>query len=68
MEKSGPKIMRGALMSGCGMWAPILPGASESKNAERSTGVLSDSCLSGSPTLGTDFSNQAAKAKTLKSV
>ena len=49
MEKNGPKLMRGAMMTGCGMWAPIIPPVSESKTSEGHQGVASDTRLIDTP-------------------
>jgi hypothetical protein len=68
MDKNGPKMMRGAMMSGCGMWAPIIPPASESKSVEGPRGVALDSRLCSTPIPITISSSQTAKAKTFKSV
>ena len=61
MEKNDSKIMRGAMMTGCGMWAPILPAVGESKTSEGPQATVSDSLLSGTPTPITISSGSAAK-------
>ena len=69
MEKSGPKILRGALMSGCTMWAPIFPTVNESGTDESSPGVALDSPLSATQEESIAiFFGPMARAETLKAV
>ena len=68
MEKSGPRILRGALMSGCAMWAPIFPTVNESGTDESSPGVALDSPLSATQESIAIFFGPMARAETLKAV
>ena len=66
MDKKGPAALYGARMSGCAMWAPILPSVNESKTDDRSHGVAQDSRLRTTPVSMAVSSVQAAKPGTLK--
>lgn len=68
MDKSGPKMLRGALMSGCAMWAPIFPPMNESGTDESSPGVALDSPLSATQDSIAISSGPMARAETLKAV